>query len=293
MTRISAVCYRCKVDFRDHFNLQRHYDKKKKCVPVGTVIEKPEWYCECCKTPYSTRGNYTAHLKTKTHERTAAIVNIINNDNSINNTQNNINIQINLTPRDFTSLNYDYLPSLTALQLKQELGLDVKNLEETILNVFRALHTNSSRTGNHNLLLEDVESAFILVYKVGSWRLDDKTRALNDSICQCTVHLLDLEHVIKECMSEKDFKTFSRYRDEIEYESANETDDRRLQNILKRVSEILVEFTKERSQIVTYAKDRAKDAKPIVYVVSERMREWAPGGRLYQEAWNNIASCPG
>ena len=286
------ICYRCKHPFRDHTDLQRHYDKKKKCVPLGTVI-KPELFCECCKTAFSNKSNYTAHLRTKTHERTLAAVNIniTNNDNTINNTQNNnINIQINLTPRDFTSLNYDYLPSLTALQLKQELGLNVKNLEETILNVFRALHTNSSRTDNHNLLLEASGSEKVIVFKVDSWRFEDKIRALNDAICQCTVHLLDLEDIIRQCMSEKDFRTFSQYRDEIEHESANETEDARLKSLLNKVSDILVDFTKERSQTVDHAKEEAARAKPLTYVVAEGLREWAPGGKRYVAAWNNMMS---
>ena len=66
------ICYRCKHPFRDHKDLQRHYDRKKKCVPIGTVIERPEWYCETCKTAFSNKSNYTAHLKTQIHERLTA-----------------------------------------------------------------------------------------------------------------------------------------------------------------------------------------------------------------------------
>lgn len=287
------VCYRCQKCFPDHYKLQRHYDKKKKCVSIGTIVEPSNFYCESCNTSYTNKSHYAAHLKTKLHERMSTIhITNSNIENSFNTNQinNNVNIQINLTPRELTNPNFEYLPSLTAPELKNVLGLDVKNLEETILNVFRTLHTDPMRTENHNLLLEDAESALILVYKVGSWRLEDKFRALNDSICQCTVHLLELEHTIKECMSENDFRTFSRYRDEIEHESANQTDDRRLQGILHKVSDILAEFTKERLQTVEHAKERAKTAKAIKYRVSERMREWVPGGKLYLEAWNNMIS---
>ena len=57
------------MDFRDHYNLQRHYNRKKKCVPIGTVIEKPKWYCECCDRSFSCKSHYTAHLKTLIHAR--------------------------------------------------------------------------------------------------------------------------------------------------------------------------------------------------------------------------------
>lgn len=305
------ICYRCKADFRDHYGLQRHYDKKKKCVSVGTVVEEPEWHCVPCKSSFSTKGNYTIHLKSKLHERMTAdtsaanvttntftdnSTNIVNsNNNIVNNTQinNNVNIQINLAPRDITSLDYEYLPSLTAQELKKELGLDVKNLEETILNTFRALHTNASRTENHNILIEFPGSDQALVFKAGSWRLEDKTRALNDCICQCAVHLLDLEDTIKGLMDDKEFKIFSMYRDEIERESARETDDHRLKSLLAKVSDILVEFSKERSQTVTYAKEKAGVAKPLVYRLSQRFQEWLPGGRRFEEAWQNILDSRG
>ena len=295
------ICYRCKASFRDHHDLQRHYDKKKKCVAIGTVVEVPEWYCVPCKTPFSNKSHYTAHLKTQLHERMTASTNITNNnDNSTNitnnNTQinnNNVNIQINLTPRDVTTLDYDYLPSLTAEELKKELGLDVTNLEETILNTFRALHTNATRTQNHNILIESPESIEALLYKAGSWRLEDKTRALNDCICQCAVHLLDLEHTIKECMDDREFKIFSMYRDEIERESARETDDHRLKSLLTKVSDILAEFSKERFQTVAYAKEKASVAEPLVYKKSQRFQEWLPGGKRYEAALENLMSSRG
>ena len=296
-------CYRCKANFRDHHDLQRHYDKKKKCVAVGTVVEPLQLYCEPCKKSFSNKSHLTAHLKTQSHERMTTDSNITNvtnnnNDNStniVNNTQinNNVNIQINLAPRDITSLDYEYLPSLTAQELKKELGLDVKNLEETILNTFRALHTNASRTENHNILIEFPGSDQALVFKAGSWRLEDKTRALNDCICQCAVHLLDLEDTIKGLMDDKEFKIFSMYRDEIERESARETDDHRLKSLLAKVSDILVEFSKERSQTVTYAKEKAGVAKPLVYRLSQRFQEWLPGGRRFEEAWQNILDSRG
>ena len=301
MTSKNFGCYRCKENFRDHFNLQRHYDKKKKCVPVGTVVEPPDLYCATCVTSFSTKGNYMIHLKSKLHERLTAAANaaagpsVTNNiDNSVNNTQiNNVNVQINLTPRDVSRLDYEYLPSLNAAELKKELGLDVKNLEETILNTFKALHTNASRTENHNILIESRESLQALIFKADSWRLEDKTRALNDCICQCTVHLLDLENTIRECMDEREFKIFSRYRDEIEHESATESDDGRLQSLLAKVSDILVEFSKERSQTVTHAKQKAGVAKPLVYKLSQRFQEWLPGGIRYEEARENLYSSIG
>ena len=298
------VCYRCKGTFRDHFNLQQHYDKKKKCVAVGTVVATPEWYCETCKRPFSTKGHYQVHLKSQLHERLTSgagginITNQVNNtnngSNNVNNTQiNNVNIQINLTPRDVSSLDYDYLPSLTAQELKKELGLDVKNLEETILNTFRALHTNDARTQNHNILIDSPEASQAMIFKAGSWRLEDKTRALNDCICQCAVHLLDLEHTIKECMDEREFKIFSMYRDEIERESARETDDHRLKSLLTKVSDILAEFSKERFQTMAHAKEKASIAKPLVYKLSQRFQEWLPGGKRYEAARENLYSSIG
>ena len=224
---------------------------------------------------------------------TNQVNNTNNGNNNVNNTQinnNNVNIQINLTPRDVTSLDYDYLPSLTAQELKKELGLDVKNLEETILNTFKALHTNDARTENHNILIESPDSLHAMIFKAGSWRLEDKTRALNDCICQCAVHLLDLEHTIKECMDEREFKIFSMYRDEIERESARETDDHRLQSLLLKVSDILADFSRERFQTMTHAKNQANVAKPLVYKLSQRFQEWLPGGRRYEEARESLYS---
>ena len=290
------ICYRCKGAFRDHCDLQRHYDKKKKCVAVGTVVATPEWYCEDCKRPFTTKGHYQVHLKSQLHERLTAgtnVTNIVNNTQINNDNSNNVNIQINLTPRDVANLDYEYLPSLTAQELKKELGLDVKNLEETILNTFRALHTNDARTQNHNILIESPESIQAMIFKAGSWRLEDKTRALNDCICQCAVHLLDLEHTIKECMDEREFKIFSMYRDEIERESARETDDHRLQSLLTKVSDILAEFSKERFQTMAHAKEKASVAAPLVYKLSQRFQEWLPGGVRYQAALENLYSSMG
>ncbi len=300
------ACYRCKGLFRDHYDLQRHYDKKKKCVAVGTVVATPEWYCDTCKRPFSNKGNYNVHLRSQLHERLTAaaagtvvtnhVNNVNNGSNNVNNTQinnNNVNIQINLTPRDVANLDYDYLPSLTAQELKKELGLDVKNLEETILNTFKALHTNDARTQNHNILLESPDSFQAMIFKAGSWRLEDKARALNDCICQCAVHLLDLEHTIKECMDEREFKIFSMYRDEIERESARETDDHRLKSLLTKVSDILAEFSRERFQTMTHAKHQASVSKPLVYKLSKRFQEWLPGGKRYEAALENLQSSMG
>ena len=63
------ICDRCEATFRDSFNLQQHYDKKKQCVAVGTVVAPTEWYCESCKRPFSTKGHYDTHLKSQLHQR--------------------------------------------------------------------------------------------------------------------------------------------------------------------------------------------------------------------------------
>ena len=290
------TCYRCKGAFRDHYDLQRHYDKKKKCIAIGTVVDRPEWYCEACKRPFTTKGHYQVHLKSQLHERLTfgpSVTNIVNNTQINNDNSNNVNIQINLTPRDVANLDYDYLPSLTAQELKKELGLDVTNLEDIILNTFRALHTNDTRIQNHNILIESPASSQAMIFKAGSWRLEDKARALNDCICQCAVHLLDLEHTIKECMDEREFKIFSMYRDEIERQSAIESDDYRLKSLLAKVSDILSEFSRERFQTMIHAKNQASVAKPLVYRLSQRFQEWLPGGRRYEAARENLYSSAG
>ena len=303
MTGGNFKCYRCKKPFRDHYALQTHYDRKIKCVPIGTAVPT-KWVCEPCKQPFTTKGHYEAHLKTKTHLRmTASDLTVHNNNVNINNsvnttnniTNNNItnNIQINLTPCDVSRLNYDYLPQLTAAELKKELGLDVKNLQETMVNTFKALHLSDDRTDNHSILLEFPNALKALIYKSDSWRLEDKARALNDCICQCAVHLLDLEHVIKECMDEREFKIYSMYRDEIERESAQESDDYRLKSLLDKVSEILAEFSNNRYEAVDHAKKQANEAAPLVYRQSQRFQEWLPGGIRYEAAWDNLLSSMG
>ena len=65
-------CFRCKHRFRDHNDLQRHYDRKNRCKAVDEAQENAEWHCDCCEKPFSTKSNYTAHLKTKSHERIAS-----------------------------------------------------------------------------------------------------------------------------------------------------------------------------------------------------------------------------
>ena len=60
---------------------------------------------------YTNKSHYKAHLKTKLHER-MSVINISNIENStinIDNSNTTNNIQINLTPRELTNLNYDYL----------------------------------------------------------------------------------------------------------------------------------------------------------------------------------------
>ena len=67
------ICSRCKLACRDNHDLQKHLDKKKKCVPVETHVEpaaEPKrWHCEPCKSTFSSLGNYNAHLNTKSHKR--------------------------------------------------------------------------------------------------------------------------------------------------------------------------------------------------------------------------------
>ena len=82
------ICYRCKASFRDHHDLQRHYDKKKKCVAVGTIVEAPEWYCVPCKKPFSNKSHYTAHLRTQLHARMTTSIDSINVDKEANDTRN-------------------------------------------------------------------------------------------------------------------------------------------------------------------------------------------------------------
>ena len=67
------ICSRCKLACRDNHDLQKHLDKKKKCVPVETpvepAVEPKKWHCEPCKSTFSSLGNYNAHLNTKSHKR--------------------------------------------------------------------------------------------------------------------------------------------------------------------------------------------------------------------------------
>ncbi len=64
------ICHRCKKAFPDNAKLQRHYNIKKPCVAVGTIVELPEWRCEPCNTSFSSNGNLKAHLETQVHKRT-------------------------------------------------------------------------------------------------------------------------------------------------------------------------------------------------------------------------------
>ena len=295
---------------RDHHDLQKHYDRKKKCTAIDETPAQPQmsWFCEPCKQSFSTKGNYLSHLKTRTHERMtketmiSTTTTTVNSNNTIdmstnhtvnNNTSNTINIQFNLTPRDINGMDYDYLADMTAVELKKELGLDITNMQETIVNTIRALHTTNERPQNHNILLESPNALKAMIYKADSWRFEDRTRALNDCICQSAVHLLELEDILKECMSEKDFKTFSMYRDVIERESARESDDSRLQSLMERVADVLTSFTKDRPQVVEHAQKCAESAAPLRYRLSQRFQSWLPGGKSYEDAWENLLSSIG
>ena len=280
----NVVCYRCKTTFRDHHNLQQHYDRKKKCTPLGTLIDKPRWFCEPCKRPFSNKSHHTAHLKTRTHARMTGSTHIVTNST---NTKVN-SIEINFTPCDVSRLDYEYLPSLSATELKRELGLDSCNFQRTIANTFRALHLNDRRTANHNIFLESSRSDKALIHKAGSWRLEDRKRALYDCICQCTVHLLDLEGTIKQCMDEKTFKRFCLFRDDIERESARESD--RLIGLLENISDQLAKFSAHHFEAIQHAKVQASKAAPLVYKLSQRFQEWLQGGRRYEEARENLYS---
>lgn len=73
MTPKNFICSRCKLACRDNHDLQKHLDKKKKCVPVETPVEpaaEPKrWHCEPCKSTFSSQGNYKSHLNTQSHKR--------------------------------------------------------------------------------------------------------------------------------------------------------------------------------------------------------------------------------
>ena len=304
-------CSRCKLVCRDNHDLQKHLDRKKKCIAIDEVSTTPpssrKFFCEPCKQAFSTKGNYLSHLKTRSHERmtggdnVSATTTTINSNNTIdnstnhtvNNTSNTINIQFNLTPRDINGMDYNYLADMTAIELKKELGLDAANMQETIVNTVRALHTANERPQNHNILLESPNALKAMIYKADSWRLEDRTRTLNDCICQSAVHLLELEDILKDCMNEKDFKTFSMYRDDMERESARESNDSRLQSLMDRVADVLSEFTKDRPQVVEHAKKCAESAAPLKYRLSQRFQAWLPGGRSYEDAWDNLLSSTG
>ena len=94
-------------------------------------------------------------------------------------------------------------------------------------------------------------------------------------------------------MDEREFKIFSMYRDEIERESAQESDDHRLKSLLDKVSEMLAEFSNDRYEAVDHAKKQAGQALPLVYRQSERFQEWLPGGKRYEAAWDNLLSSMG
>lgn len=306
MTGGNFKCSRCKLVCRDHHDLQKHYDRKKKCIAIDETLSQPQtsWSCEPCRQTFTTKGNFLSHLKTRTHERmtgentsttTINSNNTIDNstNHTINNTSNTINIQFNLTPRDINGMDYNYLADMTATELKKELGLDVTNMQETIVNTIRALHTTNERPQNHNILLESPDALKAMIYKADSWRLEDRTRVLNDCICQSAVHLLELEHILKECMNEKDFKQFSMYRDVIEHESARESNDSRLKSLMERVANVLTEFTTDRPQVVAHAKRTAEKAAPLKYRLSQRFQAWLPGGKSYEDAWENLLSSMG
>ena len=190
-------CIRCgyTTDFKS--NMKCHLNRKNKCM-VKTGTDNTPLYsvivCEYCDKIYTYQRNLTKHLKTckmkkdrdKADEQTLAMVNILNsklseykteldslkiemnnqlivqNAQTINNNNNQINIQMDSGRLGYAHTNYDVI---TDADIKRALNRSSQCLHFIV----KITHFNENHPENQNVYINCLKSSFVMVFNGTKW----------------------------------------------------------------------------------------------------------------------------
>jgi hypothetical protein len=300
-------CHVCEATFVDPRALEKHLNKKNKCVPKG----QPKYHCSECDITFEHRPLLTQHLKTKKHLDAVARLAEPGSSTSIDNSSNNANhcdnsttnnITHNIThnnnqtytlqnppprPRMFGRSDVSHIIDLTFKELDSHLKLRSGTGLTPFLNMFKLIHLNDEAPKNHNVLLESKSSDFALTFRQRHWRMmGDTERVVMDCLHQTAIQFMDVEDVMQDNMSEMAYRQFSRLRDMVEYETSGKSakpPSPEVQRMLDRFCEAIIEFTGRRPDLLAYAKADTAAAPPLEEVPKTRtLPMWQPGGDRFE-----------
>ena len=204
-------CHVCEATFVDHRALEKHVNKKNKCVPPG----QPKFHCSECNITFEHRPLLTQHLKTKKHLDAVArqaepgSSTSIDNSNNANHCDNSTtnNITHNIThnnnqtytlsnppprPRMFGRSDVSHIIDLTFKELDHHLKLRSGTGLTPFLNMFKLIHLNDDAPKNHNVLMESKDSDFALTFRQRHWRLiGDPERIVMDCLHQTAIQYME------------------------------------------------------------------------------------------------------
>lgn len=194
------TCERCGYTTPQKSNLVRHYRNKTVCDPINTSVAvdvllerlcddtNKMYVCAACNARFTYQSNLSRHKKTckgkfsdkqqieKLEKELNELKQLVGKNGATNtitnNTQNNINIQINV--RDFGGQeNTKYLDNEFLMECFKDMDL-VKVLEE--------LHFNPEHPENHNVRLRNVKQNLMEYADQGRWVVKKKDKVLYEMV---------------------------------------------------------------------------------------------------------------
>lgn len=203
---VNYQCERCHKIFNHYGNYKNHLRRKNPCF-IGLDIQKPEEneiipipepeveekveeisvfeeienMCPYCGKLFSRKDSLQRHKQKHCKKKPKDNPTIINNYQTINNFQQNIQQNINQFNPNFSNINpfgQEDVSFLTSEVLKNI----IKNPEAGIPQLISLIHFNPDIPQNQNVRLKNKKEPYIDVFNGQIWEMRDKDDTINDLI---------------------------------------------------------------------------------------------------------------
>jgi len=169
-------CEQCNKTFRDNSTLQRHLNKKIKCV--GEVINHKH-YCNNCNKNFSSYRTLYNHTKNNICKKNIQGDTINNQNNTLNQlTQQNIDKQLNVDNVKLVKFGNENLSYISDDIFKSILGRGFKAVEELVDHS----HFHPDHPENYNIYIANIKNDYVVIYDGKKWNINKKEDVFEDII---------------------------------------------------------------------------------------------------------------